>query len=155
MTRTLPPKFLRTITSRISPTLIPSTHTLSTIRSGWLACSNARQIAGLTAFAGHEAEILESVGKEQSEVLFAVDDAGSGRQLPMPEVRCARMLAKDDLLHAALQQIPRRHWYIRVEVAITEICGGSQDYFSRVKAANKNKSFRRSSRLSGPLPRVG
>src|SRR5207237_10698626 len=62
----------------------------------------ARQIAGLTAFAGHEAEILESVGKEQTKVLFAVDDAGSGRQLPVPEMSCARIIAKVDLLHAAL-----------------------------------------------------
>ena len=67
-----------------------------------LRLQHACQIAGLTAFAGHEAEILESVGKEQTKVLFAVDDAGSGRQLPMPEVRCARMFAKVDLLHAAL-----------------------------------------------------
>jgi hypothetical protein len=47
------------------------------------------QIAGLTAFAGDEAEILESVGKEQTKVLFAVDDAGPGRQPPVPEMRCA------------------------------------------------------------------
>src|SRR5205823_11404503 len=114
----------------------------------------ARQIAGLTAFAGHEAEILESVGKEQTKVLFAVDDAGSGRQLPVPEMRCARILAKIDLLHAALQQIPRRQSYIRVEVAITEFCGRSQDYFSRVKAADTNKSLRRSSWLSGALPKA-
>jgi hypothetical protein len=50
------------------------------------------------------------------------------------------------------QQIPRRQWYIRVEVAITEFCGRSQDYFSRVKAADKNKSFRKPSWLSDPLP---
>ena len=59
-----------------------------------LRLQHACQIAGLTAFAGHEAEILESVGKEQSQVLFAVDDAGSRCQFPVPEVRCARMFAK-------------------------------------------------------------
>jgi hypothetical protein len=37
------------------------------------------------------------------------------------------------------QQIPRRQWYIRVEVAIMEFFGRSHDYFSRVKAADKNK----------------
>src|SRR5262245_3016120 len=37
------------------------------------------------------------------------------------------------------RQIPRRHWYIRVEVAIMEFCGRSHDYFSRVKAADMNK----------------
>jgi hypothetical protein len=67
-----------------------------------LRLQHARQVAGLTAFAGHEAEILESVGKEQTKVLFAVDDAGSGRKLPMPEVSCARIIANVDLLHAAL-----------------------------------------------------
>ena len=67
-----------------------------------LGLQHACQIASLTAFAGDEAEILERVGKEQTKVLFAVDDAGSGRQLPMPEVRCARMFAEVDLLHAAL-----------------------------------------------------
>jgi hypothetical protein len=66
-----------------------------------LRLQHACQIASLTAFAGHEAEILESVGKEQTKVLFAVDDAGSGRQLPMPEVSCARIFAKVDLLHGA------------------------------------------------------
>ena len=69
---------------------------------GLLGLQEACQIAGLTAFAGHEAEILERVGKEQTKVLFAVDDAGPGRQLPMPEMRCARMFAEVDLLHAAL-----------------------------------------------------
>jgi hypothetical protein len=64
-----------------------------------LGLQDACQIAGLTAFTGDEAEILESVGKEQSKVLFAVDHACSGRQLPVPEVRCAYIPVKVDLLH--------------------------------------------------------
>jgi hypothetical protein len=49
------------------------------------------------------------------------------------------MFAEVDLLHAALPTDTPRQSYIRVEVAITEFCGRSQDYFSRVKAADKNK----------------
>ncbi|ANV99373.1 hypothetical protein LMTR13_03450 [Bradyrhizobium icense] len=39
------------------------------------------------------------------------------------------------------RQIPHCQWYIGVEVAIMEICGRSHDYFSRVKAADKNKTL--------------
>ena len=121
-----------------------------------LRLQHACQIAGLTAFAGHEAEILERVGKKQAKVLLAIDDAGSGRQLSMPEIRCARIFAKVDLLHAPpSQQIPRRQWYIRLEVAIMEFCGRPHDYFNRVKTADENPILRQSQPFNDALPVSG
>ena len=89
MTRTLPPKFLadNDLENFADIDAVDTHAEHDQVRL--LGLQHACQIAGLTAFAGHEAEILESVGKEQTKVLFAVDDAGPRRQLPMPEVRCA------------------------------------------------------------------
>ena len=67
-----------------------------------LGVQHSGQIAGLTAFAGDETEILERVGKEHSKVFFAVDDAGARRQLPMPEMGRRAHPREVDLTHLAL-----------------------------------------------------
>jgi hypothetical protein len=53
------------------------------------------------------------------------------------------------------RQIPRRQWYIHVEVAIMEFSGSSHDYFSRVKAAEKNKILGSLPGSSVRCPRIG
>ena len=89
-----------TSVSRISPTSIPLTDTPSTTQVRLLRVQHPGQIAGLTAFAGDEAEILESVGEEGSKVLLAVGDAGPRHHLSMPETARARMLVRVDVVHA-------------------------------------------------------
>ena len=86
MTRTLPVKFLRTTASRMSPSIDAVDTHAEHEQVRLVAMQHSSQIAGLTAFAGDEAKILECVRKEQSKVFFAVDDAGARRQLPVPEV---------------------------------------------------------------------
>jgi hypothetical protein len=85
MTRTLPPKFFRTMALENFADIDPVDAHAEHDQVRLLRLQHAGQIAGLTAFAGDEAEILERVGKKQAKVLFAVDDAGSRRQLSMPE----------------------------------------------------------------------
>jgi hypothetical protein len=66
-----------------------------------LQVENSGQLAGVAAFAGDEAEILESVGKKGAKVLFAVGDTGSRRHLSMTESGASRVLFWIDVIHAA------------------------------------------------------
>jgi hypothetical protein len=61
------------------------------------------QVAGPTAFAGDETEILERFGKECSQMLLAVGNAGPRHHLAMPEPGMTRGLVKLDVAHVSPQ----------------------------------------------------
>jgi len=100
------------------------------------------QLSGLTAFAGDETKILESIGKEGTKVLFAIGDASAGHDLSVAEACGSRVFFGIDLIHARPpQQIIccSKKSYIGAAGAIMEFCGRGNECLGRVKAATENQ----------------